>query len=216
MDLIGTLTRRHAAKAYDASRTLPSEVVTQLLAALRWSPSSVNSQPWHFIVADDAAGKARIAKATTGTFAYNAPKVCDASHVVVLCARDTLPAAHLEALLAQEQADGRFISDQAREGQRKSRAGYAALHEQAGDVAQWAQKQVYIAQGFLLLSAGLLGVDATPMEGFDAQVLSAEFGLEEKGVSPQVIVSLGYHGDADFNARLPKSRLPDAVLFSRA
>ncbi len=217
MDLIKVLKTRHTAKAYDATRHLPDDVAAQLLASLRYSPSSVNSQPWHFIVADDAAGKARVAKAAVGPYAYNAPKITDASHVVILCARNTLPAGHLQSLLDQEQADGRFINDAAREGQAKVRGGYVAQHEQDGTVIPWAQKQTYIAQGFLLLSAGLLGVDATPMEGFDAALLDAEFGLKAQGLTPVVIVSLGYHhADADFNAKLPKSRLSDEALFSRA
>ncbi|MFT4196633.1 MAG: oxygen-insensitive NAD(P)H nitroreductase [Pseudoxanthomonas sp.] len=216
MDLLSALARRHTVKAYDPARTLPPEPVAQLLAALRWSPSSVNSQPWHFILAGDAAGKARIARSTTGEFAYNAPKVANASHVLVLCARDDLPAAHLQALLEQEQADGRFAGEQARENQRRTRAGYLALHAQAGDTAQWAQKQTYLALGFLLLSAALLEVDATPMEGFDAQALAAEFGLQAQGLTPLVLVALGCRSEADFNAGLPKSRLPDEALFTRA
>ncbi|WP_246376961.1 oxygen-insensitive NAD(P)H nitroreductase [Gluconacetobacter aggeris] len=216
MDLIEILKHRYTAKAYDTGRRLPDDVVAQLMAALRFSPSSVNAQPWHFFVADDAAGKARVATGAAGPFAYNAPKILNASHVVLLCARTTLPPAHLQAVLDQEQADGRFAGEEAREGQRKTRGGYVTLHEEAGDLAMWTQKQAYIALGFLLLAAGALGVDATPMEGFDAGALDAAFGLTEKGLAPAVIVSLGYHAESDFNAKLPKSRLADDVLFSRA
>lgn len=214
MSLSQALTRRYASKAYDPSRSLPDETVQQLLQALRLSPSSVNCQPWHFFVAADAAGKARLARATEGAYAYNAPKVRDASHVLLLCARTTLPAHYLEHLLDQEQADGRFADAKARAGQQATRAMYVDKHVAEGDLAQWAGKQTYLALGGLLLAAGLLGVDATPMEGFDAQVLSAELGLDDRGLSPQVLVALGHHGEADFNARLPKSRLPEAAVFS--
>jgi nitroreductase/dihydropteridine reductase len=216
MDLIEVLKTRYTTKVYDPSRKLADETVSQLLASLRYSPSSVNSQPWHFIVADTNEGKERLTKAMTGPFSYNAPKVRDASHVVVLCARDTLEPAYLDALLAQEEADGRFVDPQARDTLRQVRSGYVGLHEQAGDIAQWTEKQTYIAQGFLLLAAGLLGVDATPMEGFDAAALSEEFDLKTQKLTPVVLVSLGYHADNDFNAKLPKSRLQADVLFSRA
>jgi nitroreductase/dihydropteridine reductase len=216
MDLIEVLKTRYTTKVYDPSRKLADETVSQLLASLRYSPSSVNSQPWHFIVADTDEGKERLTKAMTGPFSYNAPKVRDASHVVVLCARETLEPAYLDALLAQEEADGRFADPQARDTLRQVRSGYVGLHEQAGDIAQWTEKQTYIAQGFLLLAAGLLGVDATPMEGFDAAALSEEFDLKAQKLTPVVLVSLGYHADNDFNAKLPKSRLQADVLFSRA
>ncbi|MGV4855640.1 oxygen-insensitive NAD(P)H nitroreductase [Acetobacter senegalensis] len=214
MTLLETLTHRHTTKAYDKNRKIPASIVTQLLEALRYSPSSVNSQPWHFFVADNDAGKARIAKATSGVFSFNVNRVLDASHVIVLCARNTLSPDYLQTLGAQEQADGRFATDEARDVAQKGRATFVGIHEQAGDVATWAQKQTYIAQGFLLLSAALLGVDATPMEGFEASILEEELGLKEKDLTPVVIVSLGYHSDADFNARLPKSRLPEQAIFT--
>lgn len=142
------------------------------------------------------------------------PRVLNASHVIVLSARNTLPPEYLQTLADQEQADGRYADADARALAHKGRSGFVGLHEQAGDVATWTQKQTYIAQGFLLLSAALLGVDATPMEGFDAAILSKELELAEKGLSPAVIVALGYHSDADFNAKLPKSRLPEKAIFS--
>lgn len=214
MELLKILKHRHTAKAYDKDRKIPAPVMAQLLDALRYSPSSVNSQPWHFFVADNDAGKARIAKATSGLFAFNAPRVTNASHVIVLSARTTLPPEYLQTLADQEQADGRYADNDARALAHKGRSGFVGLHEQAGDIATWTQKQVYIAQGFLLLSAALLGVDATPMEGFDAAILSKELGLAEKDLAPAVLVALGYHSDADFNATLPKSRLPEKTIFS--
>ncbi len=214
MTLLETLTHRHTTKAYDKTRKIPADIFAQLLAALRYSPSSVNSQPWHFFVADNDEGKARIAKATSGRFAFNALRVMDASHVIVLSSRTTLPAEYLQTISDQEQKDGRFADEATKESITKGRNVFVGLHEQMGDVATWAQKQTYIAQGFLLLSAAFLGVDATPMEGFDAAILDKELGLKEKGLAPAVIVSLGYHSDADFNAKLPKSRLPETSLFT--
>ena len=39
--------------------------------------------------------------------------------------------------------------------------------------------------------------------------------LTEKGLKASVIVSLGYRSETDFNAKLPKSRLTDDVIFTR-
>ncbi len=218
MDLLHTLKTRYATKAYDATRRIPEETVTQLLEALRYSPSSVNAQPWHFIVADDEAGKQRLAKATpdVGSLAYNRPKILQASHVVVLCARNELSEAYLTEVLNKEEQDGRYADKAAREWLAAARAGYVQQHIDAGDVAHWNQKQVYLAQGVLLLSAGLLGVDATPIEGFLPEAIAEEFDLESKGLTPLVMISLGYHSDKDANARLPKSRLSAEVVFSKA
>jgi len=187
-----------------------------LLTVLQQSPSSVNSQPWHYVVASTPEGRARIARATAGAYAYNEPKVLNASHVIALCIRTDLDDAHLNAVLDQEARDGRFVTDGAREAQDKSRRGYVDLHRyELRDVPQWMEKQVYLALGGLLLGAAMLGIDATPMEGFDARALDAELGLREKGYTGVVLASLGYRSDEkDFNAKLPKSRLPRERVFT--
>lgn len=215
MNILSAAKKRHTAKAYDTERRIPEDVMQQVYGLLRNSASSVNSQPWHFIVANTPEGRARIAKATQGSYGYNAAKVNDASHVIVLCARVDMDEAHLEAVLDQEERDGRFRDAQARAGQDATRRGYVDQHRYGTkDVAQWLEKQVYLALGTALVGAATLEIDATPMEGFDQKILDAEFGLNEKGLSSLVLVSFGYSSPADFNAGLPKSRLSQEATFT--
>jgi nitroreductase/dihydropteridine reductase len=207
--------RRHTAKAFDRSRSIPNETIEVLQTVLRHSPSSVNSQPWHFIFANSDESKERIAKATQSGFAYNEDKIRNASHVVVFCARTDMDADHLDAVLNQEQSDGRFATSQGREGQSNSRNHYVNLHRfDQKDLQHWMEKQVYLALGTLLISAETQGVNACPMEGFDPRVLDAELGLNAQSLTSVVIVALGYSGSEDFNAKLPKSRLPSVSVFS--
>jgi len=215
MDTVSLAKRRYTTKAYDASRRIPQATIDALLEQLRHSPSSVNSQPWHFVVADSAEGKARLAKSTQDRFAYNSPKILNASHVIVFCARTEMPEAHLQALLDQEAADGRFRDEQARAAQNQSRRHYVDLHRfDQKDVQHWMEKQTYLAFGTALLGAAAHGLDATPIEGFDSKVLDAELGLREQGFTSVVILSLGYRSEGDFNAGLNKSRLPAAKVFT--
>uniref|UniRef100_UPI0020C47274 nitroreductase family protein n=1 Tax=Salmonella enterica TaxID=28901 RepID=UPI0020C47274 len=72
----------------------------------------------------------------------------------------------------------------------------------------WKAKQVYLNVGNFLLGVAAKGLDAVPIEGFDAEVLDAEFGLKEKGYTCMVVVQVGHHSVEVFNAGLPKSRLP--------
>lgn len=206
--------KRYTTKAYDASRPVEQATIDELLELLRLSPSSVNSQPWHFVVASSAEGKARLAKGTLGGFVYNQPKVLDASHVILICTQRDMSEAHLAALLDQEGADGRFRDEAARTTQQNTRNSYVELHRELDDMPHWLEKQAYLALGTLLLGAASLGLDATPMEGIDRDVLDAELGLAERGLRSLVMVSLGYHSDSDFNAALPKSRLPAERVFT--
>jgi nitroreductase / dihydropteridine reductase len=206
---------RRAVKAFDPGKKIPEAVIEELRVLLRHNPSSVNSQPWHFILAATDGGKARIAKAAQGPYAYNGPKILNASHVVVLCARTDMDDAHMAALLAQEDKDGRYPAPEAKEAYRKSRAAYVDLHRfDKKDLPHWMEKQVYLALGALLLGAAALGLDACPMEGFDARALDEELGLRAQGRTSVAIVALGAAGAGDWNAKLPKSRLPAESVFT--
>lgn len=215
MELASLAKSRYTTKAYDATRKIPEATLDVLLDQLRFSPSSVNSQPWHFIVAGDEQGKARLAKGAQDGFAYNEGKILHASHVIVLCTRTEMSEDHLQAVVDQEDRDGRFQNAEAKAGQDKLRRGYVNLHRyDLKDVQHWMEKQTYLALGTLLLGAASLGLDATPMEGFDFKKLDEELGLREKGLSSLVVVSLGYRSETDFNAKLPKSRLAAESVFT--
>lgn len=206
--------QRYTTKKYDPARTIPQDQLDQLLAVLHAAPSSVNSQPWHFVVASTPEGKARIAQGATGNFAYNGPKVTDASHVVLFCVRTNIDDDYLQQVVDKEEADGRFASAEAKANGHKTRSGYVSLHKNAGDLAEWMEKQVYLAVGELLLAAPSFGIDATPMEGLDMIAIDKELELPSQGYRALVAVALGYHSADDFNAKLPKSRLPYEQVFT--
>lgn len=215
MNVAQIATTRRTCKAFDPARKISDSALADLKTVLRFAPSSVNSQPWHFIIAGSDAGKETLAATLDGALAYNAGKVRAASHVVVFCARTALDEAHLGGLLAQEEADGRFATPEAKAGQSNSRNFYVGLHrDQLNDTDAWADRQIYIALGNLMQAAAALGVDACPMEGIDVSALDKALGLPEKGLRAVVMCALGYGSDQDFNARLPKSRLPAATVFS--
>lgn len=214
MDICEIARKRYATKKFDAAKTIPAPVVASLKELLQLSASSVNSQPWHFILAGTPDGKARMAKSTHGPFEYNKSKVLQASHVVVFCGRTDMDAAYLEQLTAQEDKDGRFPTPTARDEQHAKRSMYVGLHKNDwADLPLWAAKQTYLSFGSFLLGAAALGLDAVAMEGFDAQVLDEEFGLRQKHLTSLALMAVGYHAEDDLNAKLPKSRLSlEAIL----
>lgn len=218
MDVARIALSRHTCKAYDPARKIPPEQIEQLKTLLRYAPSSVNSQPWHFIVASTDAAKQRIARATTqGVYAANEPKILNASHVIVFCARTAMDDGHLASLLQHEERAGRFPTPEGREMQNRGRSYYVNLHRfDMKDTQSWMEKQVYLALGTLLLGAAALEIDATPIEGFDPHVLNEELDLRARGLTSVVLAALGYRSGDDFNARLPKARLPAETVISEA
>lgn len=216
MDVLKVAKTRYTTKAYDSNKKIPQAQFEQLLEVLRFSPSSINIQPWHFLIADNEPAKQRIAKALVGKYAYNAPKVLDSSHTILFCTHADISAEHLENLLQQDDLAGRFKDEAAKDGQKNSRIGYIDYYRnEKGDIQRWAENQTFIALGHMLLAAGIEDIDATPIGGFNEQIITEEFNLTEKGLVPSVLLTLGYRSEDDFNAKLPKSRLTADQIFTR-
>ena len=78
----------------------------------------------------------------------------------------------------------------------------------------WLEKQVYLNMGSFLLGAGLLNIDAVPLEVIVQAVLDLVFGLNEHDLTAVAAVALGYRAETDFNASLPKSRLAADDIFT--
>lgn len=213
MNIARIAAERYTTKAFNPSKRIDAELMEQLQTLLHLAPSSINSQPWHFIFAASDAAKAQIARATTGPYGANEAKILNASHVVVLCAKDGWSDEHIKEVVEQEYRDGRFPSVDAKEKTFAGRNFYVDLHKVCRDTQPWMEKQVYIALGTLLFGAAALEIDACPIEGFDRTVLDQELALKKRGLTSVVIAALGYRSADDFNAALPKSRLPvDKVI----
>ena len=208
---------RYSTKVFDPNKKISEADFQQLKDILRLSPSSVNIQPWHFVIADDEAGKSRVAKGTEGMYEFNMPKVKDASHAIVFCSRIYADDDFLQTVLDKEDMDGRFAEPAFKEQMYQGRKMFLGTRRyDQKDEPHWLIEQVYLNMGALLLGAATLGIDAVPMEGVDLQALDEEFALRDKGYTAVGIVSLGYRLKDDFNASLPKSRLSEETIITKA
>ncbi|WLR46613.1 oxygen-insensitive NAD(P)H nitroreductase [Halobacillus litoralis] len=216
MEPIKALNYRYSTKEFDQTRKLSEEDLQTIKKLLQLSPSSVNVQPWHFIVATTEEGKKRVASAAQGDFSFNEPKILDASAVVVFSTKTDISDDFLLHITDQEDQDGRFAEDQHKKGTHAARQMFVDLHKyDFKDLQHWSEKQVYLNLGSFLLGVAELGIDAVPMEGLDMKALDTEFNLREKGFTSCVVVSLGYRASTDFNAPLPKSRLNKAEIIEQ-
>lgn len=206
---------RYTTKAFDTSRKITSENEENIKALLQMSPSSINSQPWHFIIASSSEGKKRLAKGTSGFFSFNESKVLNASHVVLFCAKTEIHDTFLGHVTDKEDKDGRFANEEFKNQNLGAKQLFTNIHKyDLKDAQHWMEKQVYLNIGNFLLGVATLGIDAVPMEGIDVKALDEEFGLREKGFTAIVMVGLGYRASDDFNSKLPKSRLEKEEIFT--
>jgi nitroreductase / dihydropteridine reductase len=212
MNIVEISQKRYTTKHYDNAKKIPNDKVEQLLTVLRNSPSSVNSQPWHFYIIDNDAAKNKILPAIVE---MNQPKVTDSSHTIVFCIKTPIDDAHLANLLNQEDKDGRYPSAELKQAQDQGRRHYVKLNSATPESQQcWESKQAYLALGQLLFAAAAIGIDSTAIEGYDSSKMDEILDLKSKGLKSVVVATLGYRAENDINARNPKSRLPKEQLFT--
>jgi nitroreductase/dihydropteridine reductase len=98
--------------------------------------------------------------------------------------------------------------------QDKSRRFYVGLHQtELKDERYWIERQVYLALGTCSSAPVVCRSMPAPWKA-STHLLDAELGLAERGLTSVVLVALGYRSEDDFNAKLPKSRLPETEIFT--
>mgnify|MGYP001057563542 CR=1 FL=1 len=211
------LQKRHATKAFDKQKQLSAEQIATIEATLRLSPSSVNSQPWHFLLISSEEGKERLKSgAQAPPFVGNFPKVRDSSLVVIFCAKTEVSDEYLEELIELEDQAGRFpLPEQKVEGN-AGRMGYLSILRQDPSATQaWINQQIYLNLGFTMATLAQQGIDSLAVEGLDFAALDAEFDLPAQGLNAKVALAIGYGSVENFNAKLPKARWPEDRIFTR-
>jgi nitroreductase len=191
---------RYATKKFDPTKKISPEVWSKLEQAVVLAPSSYGLQPWKFIVVTSPDVRKQLHPAS-----WNQPQIVDASHLVVFAAKNPPTPADVEKHIART-AHVRGVPVEALEGYKKMMLGSLA-HMTEADAFAWATRQCYLALGVFLSSAALLGVDACPMEGFQAAKYDEILGLKTQGLGSVVIAAAGYRAADDPNATLAKSRL---------
>ena len=200
---------RFTTKHYTGEK-IPREDLDAILEILRLSPSSVNSQPWHFFVASSDAARAKIAPAFAD---FNQARVTLASDVIVFAVKTGLDETHLRRVHEKELADGRFAGIENQPNLDAGRRHFVGLHSDTLEHAiAWETQQTYIALGFAMYAAAGMGIHSTCLEGADFEKLDEILCLREKGLKSVVALSLGRGKPDDSNAARPKSRLtPEEV-----
>jgi nitroreductase len=201
-DLLAALRTRYAVKKFDATRAIPADVWHALEESLRLSPSSFGLQPWKFFVVKDPALRAKLVPLSWGQ-----TQVTEASHFVVLAHRRTLDATDVDRLI-DASAAARGVPASSFDGYRKMLSGSVDNAVKQGTAGTWNARQVYIALGFLMNSAAVLGIDSCPMEGIDPAGYDKVLGLEGTGYQTSVACALGYRAADDKYAHAPKVRFP--------
>ncbi len=198
---------RYATKAFDASRKLSSEQLATLKESMRMTPSSFGLQPWHFIFVCKSDVREKVKAASWGQ-----SQVVDCSHHVVLCRKQDLTEADVDAHV-NDIAKTRNVPIEGLKAYAQVMKGFLSAKTKE-QVAQWMEKQVYIALGQLLTVCAELKIDACPMEGMDAAQYDEILQLPAKGLRAVVTCPIGFRSANDKYAELAKVRFPQGSIVS--
>ena len=210
MDFVELSEKRFTAKKFDTNKKISESDFNKLKKILQLSPSSVNSQPWIFLTGSSEESKKRVRPAIAD---FNWPRIDTCSHFVLIAVRKDLSEKFQHVLLEQETKDGRIATEEIAKEVYSSRNYFINLREKAGETLNWEKKQAYIALATLLYGAASLGIDSTPIEGFDEATMDKVLNLDLYGATSVLLVTLGYDAKDDHNRTRPKSRLPEDKLF---
>ncbi|MBM0240499.1 nitroreductase family protein [Micromonospora sp. ATA32] len=125
------------------------------------------------------------------------------------------PDTHLQEIFEKERADGRFADPEIQKGWEAGASNFVEIQTEnyGGDVLHWLEKNTYLVVGATMMAAASLGVDATPMEGFDRTTVDAAFDLTDTDYTTTLLLVLGYPDEARVS-RQPVSRFDAEKIFT--
>ncbi|GAA5219079.1 nitroreductase family protein [Corallincola platygyrae] len=205
--IIRDLNARYTTKKYDASKRISQEDMKVIKEALRMSASSINSQPWKFIVIESEAAKQRFHNTFANMHQFNQPHAKEASHTILFAYDPYFTKEKYAKRVDAEVASG-HLPKEMYDNMMGAYAFAEANTDESGYNGGWTKAQLYIALGNVLHTLARLGIDSTPMEGVDPDLIGEEFKQELDGHVCQVALAMGYHLESeDYNHGLPKARM---------
>lgn len=198
--LLHQLNWRYATQRFDSARKISDRDWHALEQSLVLAPSSINLQPWKFIVVTDAAVKVQLRAAS-----WRQPQPEECSHFVVFAVRKDLDAAHVERHI-DRVVEVRGVERTSLEKFRGMTLRNLDKARTDGRLDTWQTHQIYIALGQFMASAAMVGIDTCPMEGIDAAKFDDLLGLLGTDYTTVVACAAGYRSAEDKYATTKKVR----------
>ncbi len=199
---------RYAVKAFDPEAKLTDDQRHALAHTLQAAPSSYGLQSWHFVFVTDPEVKAELQP-----HSWNQPQITQCDTLIVLCRKTQIDETSTTEYMER-------ISE-VRGDSLESLDGFAGMintnvmSQSATAKATHADHQVYLAMGFVLHAAAMLGVDSCPMEGITPAEYDRILNLTDQGYATVLALPVGIRSVDDPYLAKAKVRFPldDVVQF---
>lgn len=184
---------RRSIRKFDTSVKIPREEMLEILDKTVTAPSSVNMQPWRFVVVDSEEGKDKLKPFVS----YNAIQN-ETSSAMVLIFADLKSQERAEEIYGKAVTQGK-MPEEVKEKQLSSivpmyeNAPFEVMNEIVHIDSSLAAMQ-------LMLVARSYGYDTNAIGGYKKDGLAKTFGLDEDRHVPILIIALGKADEEGFES----------------
>ncbi|MCJ8014759.1 nitroreductase family protein [Paenibacillus sp. KQZ6P-2] len=191
------VTGRRSIRKYDPNVKISRDEMTEILRKATLAPSSVNMQPWRFLIIESPKAKAILAPLAR----FNQSQV-ETSSAVIAIFGDLNSINNAEEIYGKAVELG-FMPNEVKEMQLAAiSAHYAQLTPELN------RETVLIDSGLvsmqLMLVARAHGYDTNPIGGYEKDKVTEAFGLDPERYVPVMLISIGKAADSGY----PSVRLP--------
>lgn len=194
---------RKSVRLYDETYKISHEEMLEMIQEATTAPSSVNMQPWRFVVVESEEAKAKLKPLIRFNTKQN-----DTSSAMVLIFGDLQCYELGEEIYNQAVAEGK-MPEEVRDQQLASIIPYykSFTKAQMNDVVKVDSS---LAAMQFMLTARAHGYETNPIGGFEADVLAETFGLDNERYVPVIILSVGKAKESGYTSvRLPAEKITE-------
>lgn len=178
------LKKRHSVKDFDPSVKIDKAEMTEILTVATEAPSSINMQPWRFVVVESDEAKAKIQPLVR----FNQNQL-ETSAAFIAVFGDLNNFDKFEDIFGRAVSDG-FMPQEIKDEIYGAYAGHlkAAKREDMKDV-------VLIDGGLvsmqIMLTARAYGYDTNPIGGFEKGQIGEALGMDAEQYVPVMLIAIG-------------------------
>ena len=192
-DFSDIVDNRRSIRTFDTSVKIPREEMLEILDKTVTAPSSVNMQPWRFVVVDSEEGKDKLKPFVSYNSVQN-----ETSSAMVLIFADLKSQERAEEIYGKAVTQGK-MPEEVKEKQLSSivpmyeNAPFEVMNEIVHIDSSLAAMQ-------LMLVARSYGYDTNAIGGYKKDGLAKAFGLDEDRHVPILIIALGKADEEGFES----------------
>ncbi|HOP49488.1 MAG TPA: NAD(P)H-dependent oxidoreductase [Ignavibacteriales bacterium] len=200
MEILKVLNWRYATKAMNGKK-VEKDKLNAILQSINLAPTSLGLQPFNVLLIEKQELKEKILPIANGQ-----KQVVDCSYLLIFAAWSEFTDERKQEFYTNFEKVRGSVPDVLKN---YIETVYDNAQKNPEEFFNWAARQTYLAFGVGIVAAADMGVDSTPMEGFNPQELDKLLNLNEKKLKSVLLLPLGHRDVAkDYLVNLPKLRKP--------